>query len=155
MIIILWTFAQPVTVNSCFLKRASQDALTSVNTPLSTNQTTSLQKNHASTEYVNPLTFWKSTLSPFPENISHQLFQRDGALPALLPPSMYIGFGFQAVSGENDPLSNLKCWNFIFLLGLCLLGAGVEGKEGSVTAEEQMKSTLIPNLMYVRLSPIC
>ena len=57
---------------------------------------------------------------------------------------MNIGFGFQAVIGENAPLSILKCWNFIFLLGLCLLGAGVEGKEGSVTAEEQMKSTFIP-----------
>lgn len=43
---------------------------------------------------------------------------------------------------------------FHFLLGLCLLGAGVEGKEGSVTAEEQMKSTFIPNLMSARLSPI-
>ena len=44
---------------------------------------------------------------------------------------------------------------FHFLLGLRLLGAGVEGKEGSVTAEEQMKSTFLPKLMSVRLSPIC
>ena len=152
MIIILWTFAQPVTVNSCFLKRASQDALTSVNIPLSTNQTTSLQKNHASTEYVNPLTLWKSTLSPLSENISSfKGWCLTSTAPSLNEHRLWIS------SSEwwKCPFAKFEMLKFHFLLGLCLLGAGVEEKEGSVTAEEQMKSTFIPKLMSVMLSPIC
>ena len=142
--------------NPAFWNEPARDTLTSVNIPLSTVQTTRVSPEepcfHRICQPTDPLKVYpKLPLRKYQSSALLKVWWLTSTAPSLNECRLWIS------SSEwwKCPFAKSEMLKFHFLLGLCLLGAGVEGKEGSVTTAEQMKSTFIPNLMSVRLSPIC